>query len=113
MKKILCISLLFLCFIKDVKSQGCSWAPADCPDHSSIADSKDSLIRLGNGLLPQEIFMQNSMRNLVTQMMENAAKKLGWQIIELDELTNLNPLQGAAPLINFVRRGNLELLFSS
>ena len=46
MKKIFCISLLLLCFIKDTKSQGCNWSPADCPDEASIKDSQDSLIRL-------------------------------------------------------------------
>ena len=95
MKKLLCISLLSLLLVKYVKSQDCSWTPADCPDESSIEYSQDSILRIRNGLLPQEIFMQNSMRALVTGMMEKVAKALHWQMMELDEVSNLNPFQGA------------------
>lgn len=99
MNKII-FTLFFLSILQTSKSQGCVWSPADCPDQASIENSMDSLTRLGNGILPSEISMQNSMRYLVTQMMEKAGRNLHWQWIELDELTNLNPIQGAATPYN-------------
>ncbi|MGN6249427.1 MAG: hypothetical protein ACTHNG_13825 [Ginsengibacter sp.] len=99
MKKII-ISLFILSILQTSKGQGCVWSPADCPDQASIENSTDSLTRLENGILPAEISMQNSMRYLVTQMMEKAGRNLHWQWTELDELTNLDPLQGAATPYN-------------
>ena len=96
MKKLSLLALLLFFFCIHSFAQGCEISPADCPDESSIESVQSSAARTENGLLPQEIAMQDNMRSLVTQMMLKAAKELNWQITELDELTNLDPLQSAA-----------------
>ncbi len=79
-------------------SQTCDVFPADCPDEGSIQASQNPTIRLGNGILLQEIKMQDAMRYLVTDMMINVAKTLHWRAIEMDEITNLNSGQsGGTP----------------
>ena len=96
MKHASLIAILLSFFCIQSFAQGCEISPADCPDEASIESSQDQSVRLGNGLLQQEITMQDNMRSLVTQMMFKAAKELNWQITELDEVTNLDPLQSAA-----------------
>jgi len=69
--------------------------PADKPETANIEASQSRQIRSGNDILPQEIEMQDKMRTTITDMMENAAKKLEWKMVELSEYTNENGLQGA------------------
>ena len=89
------IYLLFcgISFFTFGMAQDCPLFPADCPDGGSIENGQSESVRLGNGLLIQEIHMQNQMRNLTTAMMLAAGKKLHWEVQELDEVTNLNPFQ--------------------
>ena len=96
MKKKIFIPFILLLYTLNLKAQDCSWYPADCPDEASIENSQSIAVRTENGLLPQEIAMQDNMRSLVTQIMLKAAKELNWQMMELDEVTNLDPMQGAA-----------------
>ena len=69
--------------------------PADKPEAANIEASQSRQTRSGNDILPQEIEMQDKMRTTITDMMENAAKKLEWTMVELSEYTNENGLQGA------------------
>ncbi|MDP4282995.1 MAG: hypothetical protein Q8891_01115 [Bacteroidota bacterium] len=96
MKPVLVIAILLVFFCIHSFAQGCELSPADCPDKASIENSQSSTVRTENGLLPQEIAMQDSMRSLVSQMLLKAAKELNWQMMELDEVTNLDPMQSAA-----------------
>ena len=100
MRKLSLIASLLFTFSIHSFAQGCDVSPADCPDEASIENSQSSTVRTENGLLPQEIAMQDSMRILVMDMMSNAAKSLRWQMVELDEVTNLGPFQGAATPYN-------------
>lgn len=76
-------------------AQECRLSPADCPD-AGLEDARSASIRIGNGLLPQEVAMQDAMRTLVTRMMQRASRNLHWDVTELSEVTNLGPLQSAA-----------------
>lgn len=72
--------------------------PADKPETEYIAESQSRDIRIKNGVLPQEVEMQDKMRFLIYDMMQNAAKGLHWHMAELSEFTNNGPLQsGGTP----------------
>lgn len=88
----LCLSLIsgFSLYAQDYAQ----W-PADKPETGFIENSKSREIRLRNSVLPQEVDMQDKMRVLITDMMQNASNQLGWTMIELSEYTNQNPMQGA------------------
>ena len=74
--------------------------PADKPETGFIEESQSREIRLKNDILPQEIDMQDKMRTIITDMMENASKKLGWPVVELSEYTNEGGLQnGGTPFL--------------
>lgn len=94
MKKVIicCFTVLTTGFLH---AQECSNYPADCPETVFIEQSQNREIRLDNDILPQEIDMQDKMRTLITAMMENAAKKLHWEMTELSEYTNEGGLQVA------------------
>ncbi|MBS1655170.1 MAG: hypothetical protein JSU05_10015 [Bacteroidetes bacterium] len=97
MKKLLIVCIV-LFITATVTAQNCEYTPADCPDAGSIEAALSASVRSGNGLSDKEIEMQDRMRNLVTDMMQHAAKTLGWRMIELDEVVNLNPFQsGSTP----------------
>jgi hypothetical protein len=100
MKNFLLFFGLMICF-GYTNAQDCQYFPADCPDAGSIEAALSASVRSGNGLTKKEIEMQDQMRNLTTDMMQHAAKILGWQMIEIDEIVNLDPFQSAgtpAPL---------------
>ncbi|HVZ55514.1 MAG TPA: hypothetical protein VG870_02550 [Chitinophagaceae bacterium] len=89
--------LVSLC-ITFLQAQDCPYFPADCPDNGSLEASHDSSQRIQNGLLPQEIQMQDRVRQLVTSQIYQAARTLHWRAEELDEYTNLDPFQsGGTP----------------
>jgi hypothetical protein len=72
--------------------------PADKPETGFIEESQSRETRLNNLILPQEVDMQDKMRVLITGMMQNAAEKLGWTMVELSEYTNSGGLQsGGTP----------------
>ncbi len=94
MKKI----ILFYFFVTSatiVYAQDYPQYPADKPESGFIEQSQSREIRLKNLILPQEVTMQDKMRVLITNMMLNASKKLGWPVVELSEYTNDNGMQGA------------------
>ncbi len=79
-------------------AQDCAVYPADCPETEWIAQSQSRQNRLDNGILPQEIDMQDKMRALITVMMKKASQALHWDMIELKEYTNDGGLQsGGTP----------------
>ncbi|HET7117062.1 MAG TPA: hypothetical protein VFI29_11255 [Hanamia sp.] len=72
--------------------------PADKPETGFIEESQSREIRLKNDILPQEIDMQDKMRVIITDMMEDASDNLGWPMVELSEYTNEGALQnGGTP----------------
>lgn len=85
--------------------------PADKPEADNIEASQSKSVRLGNGILPQEIDMQDKMRVLITDMMQDAAKKLGWNVTELSEYTNENGLQRAGTQYNLRSPHGIEITF--
>lgn len=113
MKKIFPAFIIMASCCSLASAQTCNVSPADCPDEGSIRASQSTSVRLGNGLLQQEITMQDAMRNLVTDMMMNAAKTLHWRAIEMDEVTNLNGLQsgGTAYALRSPRYFGIEFEF--
>lgn len=93
MKKIIAFHILMISCISLFAQDYAQW-PADKPETDNIEASQSKQIRLGNSILPQEINMQDKMRVLITVMMHDAAKKLGWDMTELSEYTNDNAMQG-------------------
>lgn len=93
MKKVLVFYFILLSSFSLYAQDYPQW-PADNPETDNIEASQSKQIRQGNDILPQEIEMQDKMRTTITDMMENAAKKLGWTMVELSEYTNENGLQG-------------------
>jgi hypothetical protein len=93
-KKIIILLLSIVSCISLFAQDYAQW-PADKPETDNIEASQSKQIRLGNSILPQEINMQDKMRVLITVMMHDAAKKLGWDMTELSEYTNGNAMQGA------------------
>lgn len=85
--------------------------PADKPETDNIESSQSKEIRLGNDILQQEIDMQDRMRTIITNMMQDAAKKLGWDVIELSEYTNNNAMQGAGTPYKLRSPRGIEITF--
>lgn len=69
--------------------------PAERPETEEIASAQDKQTRLDNRILPQEIGMQDHMRSIFIGMMRRAATELGWEMAEISEYTNDNPMQGS------------------
>ncbi|MGH2644684.1 MAG: hypothetical protein ACRDE2_12095 [Chitinophagaceae bacterium] len=97
MRKILFVlSAVFTGF--SLYAQDYPHSPADKPETTYIEESQSREIRIKNLILPQEIAMQDKMRMLITEMMQDASKKLGWDMVELSEYTNNDALQsGSTP----------------
>ena len=85
--------------------------PADKPETGFIEESQSRQIRLTNLILPQEIAMQDRIRTLFTDMMQNAAKKLGWQMVELSEYTNEGALQSGGTPYNLRSPRGINITF--
>jgi hypothetical protein len=88
-------ALLFSGLASRASAQACRLSPADCPA-AGLEYARSDSIRIGNGLLPREVAMQDAMRTLVTRMIRQAGERLHWDVTELDEVTNLGPLQSAS-----------------
>lgn len=115
MKKILLVYVfVFLghsLFAQDAPHPDYPLWPADKPETVRIAQSQSRESRLEDLLLPQEIAMQDRMRTLFTDMMQHAAKKLGWQMVELSEYTNEGGLQGAGTPYNLRSPRGINITF--
>lgn len=86
-KFILFIVLAWFIYDHNVQAQeDCKWQPAPCPNTESIDETLDSVTRTKNkDVLPEEIKMENSLRNLLTTEMQRVAKANKWSIYELNE----------------------------
>jgi hypothetical protein len=93
-RKIIALCLFLFSGLSLYAQDYAQW-PADKPETDNIEASQSKQIRLGNSILPQEINMQDKMRVFITDMMQKASKKLGWDMTELSEYTNDNAMQGA------------------
>jgi hypothetical protein len=106
MKKILLkwiLAFLFAFALSNANAQGnCEYFPADCPDN--IEDARDSDICISNLILPQEISMQNKLRELVTSLMNETAKKTGWPVYEYSEAAGSGIKSGEKALAYPFRR---------
>ena len=85
MKYYLLLLFAGLCF--NGFAQPCKYFPADCPETRSdpYGSPEDSISRLDNPVIPQEIRMENRLRNQLTEMMNRIAAKEGWEVAELSE----------------------------
>jgi hypothetical protein len=78
--------LLFICTVQ-ILAQTCAEFPADCPDngHENWGTRDDSISRLNNPVLPQEIVMENRLRNHTSDVIKKIAQKKGWAWNEISE----------------------------
>lgn len=87
MKKTIIPLITFLLILQAASGQSCALAPADCPVNGadSYGTSDDSISRLGNPVIPQEITMENRLRRWMTEHLESIAKSQGWQLVQISE----------------------------
>lgn len=64
-------------------AQECSYFPADCPEE--IENTKDSLQCIRDFIVPQEISMQNRLREFLTNHMQEIADAKNWEMYEFNE----------------------------
>src|SRR3982751_6455650 len=77
--------LLFFGLLFKCEAQKCAEFPADCPDYPKLATEEDSLGYLNNLIIPQEITMMKKIRQILSEMMEEIARKNNWQYYLLNE----------------------------
>jgi hypothetical protein len=65
----------------------CPYWPADCPgtDYTHLDPVQDSLDKLGNPLVPEEVAMEHRLRELTTTLVGRIAEKEHWEAVELNE----------------------------
>jgi len=82
-----CLLLLLTGMCYTGFTQSCKYFPADCPETrpDPYGSPEDSISRLDNPVIPQEITMENRLRNRVTEIMNRIAAKEGWEVVELSE----------------------------
>jgi len=87
---------LFLWLFHAGFAQDCSQFPADCPQ--SMENTKDSMICIQDLIVPREINMQNKVRALIGDMMDQLARSKNWQAYEFSEFADhvANPTNDAA-----------------
>ena len=102
MKKIIAFHILMVSCIclyaQDAPHENYPQWPADKPETGFIEDAQGKTRAEYYGLLPQEVAMQDRMRTIFVNMMQNASAKLGWQMMEISEYTNNNPMQGGSDI---------------
>ncbi|MDP4262174.1 MAG: hypothetical protein Q8941_06550 [Bacteroidota bacterium] len=79
-----------------IQAQPCETFPADCP--GNIEDARDSNTCINNFILPQEITMQNKLREQVSVLMNEAGKKTNWPVYEFAEAPGSGILSGTTAL---------------
>jgi hypothetical protein len=84
------IVILFLSIVSCISlfAQDYAQWPADKPETETIKESQSRQIRLDNHTYLQVIKMQDTMRALITSLMENAGKQLHWPMVELTEYSS-------------------------
>ena len=65
----------------------CPYYPADCPDkdYPNADRAEDSIGKLDNPLVPQEIAMENRLHEFVAAIMTRLAEKEHWDAVEITE----------------------------
>ncbi|MEO9022519.1 MAG: hypothetical protein ABI237_08330 [Ginsengibacter sp.] len=109
-RKIIILFLLFSSCLSLFAQDYPQW-PADKPETGFIEESQSREIRIHNLVLPQEIDMQDKMRVLITDMMQDASKRLGWDMVELSEYTNDNAFQNGGTPYNLRSPRGIEITF--
>lgn len=88
-KRLLPLAALLLIF-RMADGQSCKYLPADCPENGveGYGTGDDSISRLSNPVLPQEITMENRLRRWTAGVMNRVAEKHHWQAYQLSELAS-------------------------
>jgi hypothetical protein len=86
-KFILFIVLVYIIYNQIIRAQeDCKWQPAPCPNTTSINETMDVIKRTkNNDVFPQEISMENNLRNILISEVQNVAKENRWSMYELNE----------------------------
>ncbi|MFI5152833.1 MAG: hypothetical protein ACHQET_05830 [Chitinophagales bacterium] len=72
--------LAFSCWASIAGAQACKNSPAECPEQYYLTEDHidDSLRRLGNPVVPQEVGMEYRLRSLTRDLVSSLAEKEGW-----------------------------------
>jgi hypothetical protein len=76
------LTIFFLLDYQFTFAQPCSYSPADCPSDRQLGDS---VSRMNNPVLPQEVHMEILLHDLLTDLMQTQADKKGWELHQYDE----------------------------
>jgi hypothetical protein len=84
------ISTLFLIsalYAGSASAQSCALFPAECPVNGadSYGSSDDSISRLDNPVIPEEITMENRLRHWMATTLGRIANNQGWQLVQISE----------------------------
>jgi hypothetical protein len=68
-------------------AQACKASPAICPTNGweNWGTPDDSVSHLDNPVLPQEVAMENRLRQFTTQIMARIASKEGWEMTQVED----------------------------
>ncbi|HEY5462369.1 MAG TPA: hypothetical protein VIJ95_03870 [Hanamia sp.] len=79
-------TIILASFSCQLSAQDCAQYPAPCPDGTAIARTMDVGNRTkNNDVFPQELKMENEVRNVVINEVQRIAKVNGWSKYELKE----------------------------
>ncbi len=112
LKKVFVVLCFFLSGI-DGFAQECAYFPADCP--RDFSPMLDSLHCIGDFIVPQEITMQNRLRELTGGMMQKIADAKKWEMYEYDETGYgdfINPFTSPAYAVPFPNRKPHQYIIS-
>lgn len=86
MKRIILLWLAFYVATESNAQQNCWQRPAPCPDETLIENVRDVERRTkDNDAFPQQLQMEENVRNVVTDEIQRIAKANGWEVYELRE----------------------------
>ena len=74
-----------LAAVPAAQAQPCPQFPANCPDNTVTdrGSPDDSVARLLNPLIPQEVAMENRLRQWAQTLVNSIAQKEGWEVVEI------------------------------
>jgi hypothetical protein len=84
-------------------AQPCQYFPADCPDNAKES-ANDSDVCITNMILPQEISMQRILREYITELMNEIARKNKWTVYPFFEEAGAGIMVDNKPLSYPYRR---------
>jgi len=87
MKRTIIPLLTGLLIIHAASGQSCKYLPADCPVNGveDYGTSDDSISRMHNPVVPQEITMENQLRQWTGAVLNRIAANNNWQVYQLSE----------------------------